>query len=133
MMKDFDLFEYKNLTFKMYLDVKSNPGQTYWDGWTVDLIKLYFSASFRESIKNSYKNSTLVENQMKKMSDYMICTHKDWKTGKPYGFRLYSDMGREHASYSFRCYYKKIKNPEVAIEKIQGQVSYTSTFYFCKY
>ena len=130
MMKDFDLFQYKNLTFKMYLDVKSNPGQTYWDGWTVDLIKLYFSASFRESIKNSYKNSTLVENQMKKMSDYMICTHKDWKTGKPYGFRLYSDMGREHASYSFRCYYKKIKNPEVAIEKIQGQVSYT---FFCKY
>ena len=55
MMKDFDLFEYKNLTFKMYLDVESNPGQTYWDGWTVDLIKLYFSASFRESIKNSYK------------------------------------------------------------------------------
>ena len=131
MMKDFDLFEYKNLTFKMYLDVKSNPGQTYWDGWTVDLIKLYFSASFRETIKSSYRNSTLVENQMKKMSDYMICTHKDWKTGVPYGFRLYSDMGKEHASYSFRCYYKKIKNPEVAIEKIQGQVSYT--FYFCKY
>ena len=131
MITDFELFEYKNLKFKMYLDVKSNWGQLHWDGWTVDLIKLYFSASFRESIKSSYRNSTLVENQMKKMSDYMICTHKDWKTGKPYGFRLYSDLGREHASYSFRCYYKKIKNPEVAIEKIQGQVSYT--FYFCKY
>ena len=125
MITDFELFEYKNLKFKMYLDVKSNWGQLHWDGWTVDLIKLYFSAPFREAMKKGYDDSTLVENQMKKMSDYMICTHKDWKTGKPYGFRLYSDMGKEHASYSFQCYYKKIKNPAVAIERMQGQVSYT--------
>jgi len=122
MITDFELFEYKNLKFKMYLDVKSNWGQLHWDGWTVDLIKLYFSAPFREAMKKGYDNSTLVENQMKKMSDYMICTHKDWETGLPYETRLYSDMGQNHASYSFHCYYKKIKNPEVAIEKIEGQV-----------
>ena len=112
-IKDFEQFDHERLTFELYLDVRD--GGT----WTVDLIKLYFSASFQDAMRQSYVNSTLRENQFKKMSNYMICTHKDWMTGQPYETLIYSGQ----ASYKFKCTYRKIKNPEVALEKIQGQVS----------
>ena len=61
------------------------------------------------------------EDKMKRMSDYMICTHFDWEEGQPYEKRLYPTGG----PISFNCYYKQITKPEVSLEKMEGKVSYS--------
>ena len=67
------------------------------------------------------------EDQMKRMSDYMICTHLDWKEGEPYEEWFYYD-GYTGGSKSFNCYNKQITKPEVSLEKMEGKVSYFTFF-----
>ena len=107
----------------MYLKIKKS-GWLY-DGWNLDLVKLYFTTGFRNPITQANSDeSESQEDRMKRMSNYMICTHLDWKEGQPYEGRFYSTGG----SISFNCYYKQITKPEVSLEKMEGKVSYFTFF-----
>ena len=112
----------------MYLKIQRNGGQTYYDGWNLDLVKLYFTTGFRNPIKKADSNDPeSQEDKMKRMSNYMICTHLDWKEGEPYEEWFYYD-GYTGGSKSFNCYNKQITKPEVSLEKIEGKVSYFTNY-----
>ena len=118
--KDFSDFNHKKLKFKLYIKIEKSGWLS--DGWNLDLVKLYFTTGFRNPIMRANYDSESQEDQMKRMSDYMICTHLDWEEGQPYEKRLYP------GTISFNCYYKQIAKPEVSLEKIKGKVSYFSNY-----